>query len=340
MIRDRNSFRKKMLTKDPKTQHHYEMTLDDFDKWLDGRKITQDNAEDLVQDFVNWFSLEAWNHRRKIKGHSPNYVWNHYSRIKKYLRHLKITIDEIELPAKHEKELHPLKLSEMHTIFSVLRYDDQTLFGCQACAGMRIGESVQLKKRYFIWVDDRLVIKIPSHIAKFKKARTTVLTKEMSFRVKKILDRIDDNDLVFGTSENYHHSEINKEEILRNALHRTGLDNRYEDTGNFEINTHSFRAWFITHVSRHDPNIAKKMAGEKGYMLQYDRLSDEDYVENAKKFEADLTIFNLAKRDQMANKKQMEVSEQLNKQDKKISEQQKQIDDLLNLSKLKITTKE
>ena len=333
MIRDRKSFDIKMKTKDPKTQVAYKNTLDSFEKWLDGRVVDQENAEDIVQQYVNWFSIDAYNYRIKRKGHAPNTVWNYYTRIKKYLKHLKIIVDEIELPAKHEKELYPLKLSDIHTIFQSIRYDDQTLFGCQACSGMRIGETVQLRKKYFRWIDDRLVIKIPSHIAKFKKARTTVLTLEMGLRVNQILKRIGDDDLVFGTSENYHHSEVNKEFILRSALKRVGLDLRYEDTGNFEINTHSFRAWFITHVSRHDPNIAKKMAGEKGYMLQYDRLSDEDYVENAKKFEADLTIFNLAKRDQMLNKKNSD-------RDMEIADMKKQIESLLSYSKLRTDTKE
>jgi len=331
-MRDRISFRNKMRTKDPKTQKAYEMSLNLFDSWMNGRPITQENAEDTVQSYINWFSLDAINHRTKKKGHSPNSVWNYYCTLRKYLRHLGIIVDDIELPAKHEKDLYPLKLSDMHTIFSVLRYDDQTGLGCQACAGLRVGEKEQLRKKHFITIDDYLVIKIPSQIAKFKKARTTVLSQEMSMRVNKILKRIEDDDLVFGSTERLQSSEVNKENILRRALDRTGLDMRYDDTGMYQINTHSFRAWFVTRVSRHDPNLAKKLAGEKGYLLQYDRLSDEEIVEEYKKFEPDLTIFNLAKRDQMVNKKRDE-------QDRKIAEQQTQIDSLLNLAKLQVNIK-
>ena len=332
-MRDRNSFRTKMRTKDPKTQKAYELSLNLFDTWMGNRKITQENAEDNVQSYVNWFTFDAINHRTKKKGHSPNSVWNYYTTLKKYLRHLGITVDDIELPAKHEKDLYPLKLSDMHTIFSVLRYDDQTGLGCQACAGLRVGEKEQLRKKHFITIGNHLVIKIPSNIAKFKKARTTVLSQEMSGRVNKILKKINDNDLVFGTTEKLQSSEVNKENILRRALDRTGLDMRYEDTNMYHINTHSFRAWFVTRVSRHDPNLAKKLAGEKGYLLQYDRLSDEETVEEYKKFEADLTIFDLAKRDQMVNKKRDE-------QDIMIADLTKQVDDLLNLAKLQVNTKE
>jgi len=300
-----------MQTRDSKTQRGYKVALDAFDVWLDGRTITPENAEDTLQEYVNHMNQTL----------APSSTRLYYSRIRKYLKHLKIPIDEIELPSRIEKELYPLKLPDMHRIFQTLRFDDQTLFACQASSGMRIGETVQLKKKDFVMCEDRMIIKIQPRIAKFKKARTTVLTKEMEARIRQILKRIDDDDLVFGTCPNVESAEINKENLLRSALKRVGLDMRYEDTGRYKINTHSFRAFFITQVSRHDPNIAKKMAGEKGYLLQYDRLTDEDYVENAKKFEADLTIFNLAKRDELANKKTMDLQEQINAQQKMIEEQ-------------------
>jgi len=119
--------------------------------------------------------------------------------------------------------------------------------------------------------------------------------------------------LVFGTGENPISSRVNKEAILRNALKKTGLDMKYDDTGRYQINTHSFRAYFITRVSRHDPNIAKKLSGEKGYLLQYDRLTDEEYIENYIKFEDDLIVFDFTQRNQKQNQKQKELEEQRQK---------------------------
>jgi hypothetical protein len=57
-----------------------------------------------------------------------------------------------------------------------------------------------------------------------------------------------------------------------------------------EINTHSFRAFGITKLSRHDPNFAKRLAGQKGYLDQYDRLSDDEKLELYQKYEYELTI--------------------------------------------------
>jgi len=304
-VRDRQTFEKKMQTKDPKTLVSYKITLNSFESFLSehNHTITSETAEDIVQDYVNWFTLT----------HAPRTVWNYYSRIRKYLRHLGFHIDEIELPKIPEKELYPLKLADIHRIFQELSYKDVTLFLTQIQAGLRIGESVQLRKKHFLHDYDRLVLKIPPNIAKFKRGRTVVIGKEAGDRIKQILKKIDDNDLVFGTGENPISSRVNKEATLRNTLIKIGLDMKYEDTGRFQINTHSFRAYFITRVSRHDPNLAKKLSGEKGYLLQYDRLTDEEYVENYLKFEADLTIFDLNRRDQQQNLKQKELEGQRQK---------------------------
>ena len=320
-LRDRKSFEAKMRTKSPKTTKAYKMTLDSFESYLskNSLKLTNDTAEDIVQEYVNWFSLEASNYRGDV-GHAPNTVWNYYSRIKKYLRHLKIHIDEIELPSKVEKELYPLKLAEIHDIFRELSSKDITLFLTQIQAGLRLGESVALKKRDFVTGHERLLIKIPAEIAKFGRARTAVVGNEAGQRILKILKNLDDDDLVFGTHENMEFSESNKIQILRHALERIGLNMKYEDTKNTKISSHSFRAYFITKVSRHDPNIAKKLAGEKGYLLQYDRLTDEEYVENYLKFEDDLAIFDLTRRDLKQNKKQQELEERLARLEKQNKE--------------------
>jgi len=179
-----------MQTKDPKTLVTYRITLDSFEGYLrDNKKtITPETAEDIVQDYVNWFAPT----------HAPRTVWNYYSRVKKYLRHLGFHIDEIELPKIPEKELYPLKLSDIHHIFQELSYKDVTLFLTQIQAGLRIGESVQLRKKHFLHDYDRLVLKIPPNIAKFKRGRTVVIGKEAGDRIKQILKKIDDDELVFG----------------------------------------------------------------------------------------------------------------------------------------------
>jgi len=80
------------------------------------------------------------------------------------------------------------------------------------------------------------------------------------------------------------------------------------------INTHSFRAYGITKLSRHDPNFAKKIAGQKGYLDQYDRITDEEKLNLYMKYEEDLAIDNSAKKQAELDKereKRKEIEKQL-----------------------------
>ena len=104
------------------------------------------------------------------------------------------------------------------------------------------------------------------------------------------LGGLDGCDLVFGTNPTPETARGAEMSHLARTLARAGLDQKYETNGRSMISTHSFRAFFITKVSRHDPNLAKYFAGQKGYLLQYDRLSDEEKLEHYIKFEPSLLV--------------------------------------------------
>ena len=101
----------------------------------------------------------------------------------------------------------------------------------------------------------------------------------MSPRLKKI----GDSDLVFSIHNDPKGNVSLESKYLDDIQKKMGISDKYETNGRNVITTHSFRAFFITKVSRKDHNLAKFFTGQKGYMLQYDRLSDEEklalYVE-------------------------------------------------------------
>ena len=301
MKRSKDEFFEKISLKDHKTVTAYHNRIKSFEQYLSLKSIpfeelylvSEEKLYDILQGFINWFA----------KNHSPNSVWNYTTSIRKYLhyRGVEITSDKfrenMELPVKGEKELYALQSHEIISILGQLRYKDQCLFLCQLSSGMRIGEIVQLRKKHLILDQERIIVKIPQEIAKFKRARTAIFSKESGIKLTPILKRIQDDDLVFGTSDDPRMSESNKEDILRRALNKCGLGMRYDDTGRYMINTHSFRAYFITKASRFDPNFAKKITGEKGYLLSYDRLTTDDYLELYLKMEQELLIYDHTKKD-------------------------------------------
>lgn len=107
------------------------------------------------------------------------------------------------------------------------------------------------------------------------------------------IKKLSDEDFLFGkNSKTSLKSRSGNEMInLANYLRKTGQDEKY-DNGHNKITTHSFQAYFITKVSRHDPNFAKKLDGQKGYLLQYDRMPDDEKLEKYLEIESDLFILS------------------------------------------------
>ena len=129
----------------------------------------------------------------------------------------------------------------------------------------------------------RLLVRIPAKYTKTGMARTTFFSAEAAKMVMPRLMKIDDADLVFGTGCDLNNGVSAEGAYLSNLQKKIGISDKYETNGRNVITTHTLRAYFITKVSRKDPNLAKFFAGQKGYLLQYDRLSDEEklalYVE-------------------------------------------------------------
>jgi len=200
--------------------------------------------------------------------------------------------ENLIFPKILQEEYYPLQIEEIHKILENARYKTKVLHLCQSSSLMRIGELVQIRKKDLI-IDKRIIVKIPPTMAKFGKGRTTFFSSESGQLLMPHLKKLDDDDLVFGTSENPRHSEINCETILRRTLDRVGLNMRYETNNRYKINTHSFRAYGVTKISRHDPNFAKMLAGQKGYLIrEYDRMTDNEKLELYIKYENDLLIFD------------------------------------------------
>jgi len=327
-------FFEKISTKNKKTIREYSYKIKAWKAFVKERFDDPDFIPQDKQDALDLFQLFI---NRLAKDHSTVTVLNYASGVRKFLyyRGAPLTKDDvsefIDMPRKIKKELHGLTIEEIQRILNSLKYNDKVMFMCQASSGMRIGELVQLRKKHLILdKNNRIIVKIPHTIAKFSKARTTILSIESSRLLRVILKRKEDDDLVFGSSENPESSVANKEKILRTHLDQTGLCERYEGTRNYKINTHSFRAYFITKVSRHDANLAKFFSGQEGYLLQYDRLTDDEKLENYLDFEKDLLIFDLVKKEEEIKKLRI-ANTKISDQDQKIQEQEIRIKNLERL---------
>ena len=300
----------RMSSKDPKTLRSYNNAINNFENFCmekygkadfvsELKEYDNDALFDFLQSWINW--------NNKLLPSTTRIL---FSRIKKYLYHRGVKLhqqdinEELEFRTQIQEERYGLRLNDIQTIIKNMRYKHKTQFICQLSSLMRIGELTQLRKKHLISDKQNIIVKIPATIAKLKKGRTTFFSKEASTLLRPLLRKIEDNDLVFGIK-----SDVNVAQILRRVLKKTGLDMKYESSGDYMINTHSFRAYGITKLSRHDPNFAKKIAGQKGYLDQYDRITDEEKLTLYQKFEDDLIIDDSEKQKAEIKRLESEKSE-------------------------------
>ena len=302
--RTKQSFEDRLAKKAPGTRELYQITFRNFEKFCTehysrtmGEVITEFAVVDeqaVIDTLQDWID---WNVSQKK---SPMTVRMWFSCINNYLRYKGISIDtkeNIDFPKKKEEELYPLQLEDIHKLFSVAKFDKKCLYLCQISSGMRIAELLQLKRKD-LEIKERIIVKIPADYTKSKKGRTTFFSIEAQKMLTPKLNRLNDDDFVFGKHNNTPlKSKTGNEQItLGKYLGKVGLDERY-DNGHHKITTHSFRAYFITKISRHDPNFAKKLVGQKGYLLQYDRMTDEEKLERYIEFEDKLLVFDQSIKD-------------------------------------------
>jgi len=287
-------------------------------------KIISDFADhelafDILQAWINWHAKRKTYKNTLPTARTINVYFQH---VKAYLHYMGVKFHpddikhEIKLPKILEPEKHGIKIDEIKTILDDVRIRKKALYLAQLSSAMRIGELVRLRKKHLDCTKTRIMVKIPAEFTKLGRARTTFFSKEFEKMYSFKLKELDDNDLIFSNNEHWEYARENETQYLQESCKRTGLKN---------ITTHSFRAYFITKISRLDPNLAKLFAGQRGYLLQYDRLDDDEKLEKYIEFEPELLIYET--KPNIIREKKLEL--QLDK----LSDKIKRIEDMLDSKK-------
>ena len=256
---------------------------------------TQQNREQ-VYDY-----LQANINGLKVKNMSPVTIKTYFSVIKQYLHYRGIRLDPMDIrqslnfPKKQVEELRPLELGTFRKILKACSAKREMLYLAQSSSGMRVGEMVQLRKKDIHTDTARLMVKIPAAFTKTGVARTTFFSAEAAQLVASRLKKIGDSDLVFSIHNDPKGNVSLESKYLDDLQKRMGISDKYETNGRNVITTHSFRAFFITKVSRKDPNLAKYFSGQKGYLLQYDRQTDAEKLAIYMEFESLLLVSDKAR---------------------------------------------
>ena len=289
MVRNLASYREHIRVMSDSTKRLFEISyrsFADIEELIDSQP-----SDEQVYDY-----LQAWINGLQERKRDPNTIKLYFCHIKQYLHYRGVKMNPLDIkqclkfPTKHEEEKRPLDIPTFHQILERCSHKRRMLYLAQSSSGMRIGEITQLRKKDIHTDMKRMMIKIPAKITKKRRGRTTFFSTEAAKLIMPRLKELDDEDLVFGTNQDPQTGVVEEITYLRRLLQKMGINDKYETTGRNVITTHSFRAFFITKLSRHDPNLAKHFTGQKGYLLQYDRLSDEERLEYYMKYEPHLLV--------------------------------------------------
>ena len=258
---------------------------------------------------------------------NPGTVKPYFSNIRQYLHCRGIRLHQLDVrqnlrfPTRYEEGLHPLGGDEFLLMLEACDHRHRIPCLAQSSSGMRIGEMVRLRKRRLNLGMERIMVGIPPAFTKRRWGRTAFLSREASGLLPRTLDGKRDSDLVFTGTEDPDVAVRTEVSYIGRLVKRMGLGGRYETNGRLKITTRPFRVFFITRVSRRDPNLAKLFAGQKGYLLQYDRLADGEKLARYVEFEPDLLA-----RGQRRDRRQ---DEELKRRDVRIREPERANLDLL-----------
>lgn len=317
-LRTKETFKEKISHKAKGTQESYQTLLNKWEEFSLEKFDSEDLIPELkiVEEDTLWDTLEQWINWNHAKGQMPQVNKFRFSLLKKYLHHRGIKIfkedieENLDFPTVIEEEPYALSLEESQLIVKNAPFKKQVMYLCMLSSGMRIGETCQLKPKHLNLEKKRIMVKIPSSIAKYNRGRTTFFSEEASKILKTLLKKLGDDDLIFGTHENPKYAETNEIQQLKRLLISIGLYEKQEN-GHGKITSHSFRAYFITKVSRFDRDLAHFLAGQKNkmYLPRYDRLTDDDKLELYMKIEPDLLIDDSVKQKADIKKLQSEKSQ-------------------------------
>ena len=256
--------------------------------------INQDGNYDrlyrLVNGFVQWLQedhqeiiVQKYRHTDIIRKHNASTIKRIISTLRQYLEEFgRIDFSErkfrrmVKLPKEVAQDQEPFTKEEIRQFVDNASPKRKALYMTLKDSGMRIGEACQLRKCDIDMTTNPVRINIQADYTKTKQNRTTFVTRETAPYLRRLLAKLDSNDLVFGNNESVHQA-VNSEEILfANSRKKLGFTERYPHNNRFKKNLHSFRAYCATQLTEvYSEEFAHGFIGHKGYLKQYIRNKDK-----------------------------------------------------------------
>ncbi len=315
-ITEKEDFSSSIESLKENTQNGITNTIEHFTKFV---AETGSNLEDAIEEMkiapdkkLVFKTLQAWVNWLEESGISPSSIPIMFSHLRTYLYYHGIEISSqdrkrnIRYPSINLDEKHGLSKEEFKAILNVSGPKRKALYLMMASSSLRIAEAVQVKKEDLAMIDkDHFSINVRGETTKTGKGRKIFMSSEATKAVTPYWKKAKEGSYIFATSENIRNAKTAEHERFKDYRNKAELTKKYDSGNRFEISLHSFRAFFITKISRTDPSLAKRLAGQKAYLDTYDRLDDTEKLEVYKKLEPQLFIYEqIPESDEIKNLKE------------------------------------
>ncbi|MDH3779779.1 MAG: site-specific integrase [Nitrosopumilus sp.] len=225
---------------------------------------------------------------------------------KKYLRQcggIRISVEDMQdyiaIPVDEEgdEDLEQLTHDELRAILdNIPNQRRKAFYMVLKDAGCRIGEGLQLKKKYFDLSKTPATVFLPKRITKGKKIRRIQrLTHETVKTLHKVFERLNDEDYL--TQSNKGDGKFNGYKTERDAfvrvLEKSNLTEKYEHNGRYKKNIHSIRSFCYTQCKQAtgDADYAHGYVGHDRYLVVYDRMEEKQQDEMFNRCVPKLSVF-------------------------------------------------
>lgn len=254
-----------------------------------------DIAVRTLDDFASF--LTEW-------GKMPSTVTAYVSKAKKYMRlvhSIRLSKEDIQdyvtLPVDVEpdEEKEPLTKQDIINIVNCSSGQRRKAFYMfLKDTGARIGEGLQVKKKYFDFSVEPVKVLFPQSIVKGKKRKRYVfLTHETAGFVKPVLDKLEDNDLVFTDNPRIVWACAAERDAFNYMREKINMTDKYSHNRRYKKTIHSFRAFTYTQLKQTtgDADYAHGYIGHDRYLITYERIEESEKVEKFNRCAPRLSIF-------------------------------------------------
>ena len=228
--------------------------------------------------------------KKSIKARHPNTVQLYLIKIRSIFEEIgnieinsRLFNKRVKVPKAEEEEPEPFTKEQMRLLLDRCSNHAKLKYMVLKDTGCRIGELVQLRKRDFIVSESSIEIKIQASYVKTRKARIVFVTRETAPMLKRLLNKKNNDELVFGTSEDEYVSTGTEKTLF--AYYRKELAKDYpefgeiyQSNGRHKKTVHSIRSFTATQCAEAiDETWGHGYTGHKKYLGQYIRNQDKMY---------------------------------------------------------------